>query len=149
MGDVMSFIKKIGLIVILSLFACTAVSGDDSMDDLVKVKINDNVFDVKLENNSATQELIKKLEKGNVTVNAKEFGGFEKVGDLGFSLPTNDENMKTGPGDIVLYQGNQISLFYGSHSWSYTKLGKLDNVDSNKLKEVIGSSDFTLEFSLK
>ncbi len=149
MGDVMSFIKKIGLIVILSLFACTAVSGDDSMDDLVKVKINDNVFDVKLENNSATQELIKKLEKGNVTVNAKEFGGFEKVGDLGFSLPTNDENMKTGPGDIVLYQGNQISLFYGSHSWSYTKLGKLDNVDSNKLKEVLGSGDVTLEFSLK
>ncbi|WP_296804460.1 cyclophilin-like fold protein [uncultured Methanobrevibacter sp.] len=145
----MSFIKKIGLIVILSLFACTAVSGDDSMDDLVKVKINDNVFDVKLENNSATQELIKKLEKGNVTVNAKEFGGFEKVGDLGFSLPTNDENMKTGPGDIVLYQGNQISLFYGSHSWSYTKLGKLDNVDSNKLKEVLGSGDVTLEFSLK
>ena len=149
MGDVMSFIKKIGLIVILSLFACTAVSGDDSMDDLVKVKINDNIFDVKLENNSATQELIKKLEKGNVTVNAKEFGGFEKVGDLGFSLPTNDENMKTGPGDIVLYQGNQISLFYGSHSWSYTKLGKLDNVDSNKLKEVLGSGDVTLEFSLK
>ena len=149
MGDVMSFIKKIGLIVILSLFACTAVSGDDSMDDLVKVKINDNVFDVKLENNSATQELIKKLEKGNVTVNAKEFGGFGKVGDLGFSLPTNDENMKTGPGDIVLYQGNQISLFYGSHSWSYTKLGKLDNVDSNKLKEVLGSGDVTLEFSLK
>ena len=149
MGDMMSFIKKIALIVILSLVACTAVSGEDSMDDLVKVKINDNVFDVKLENNSATQELIKKLEKGNVTVNAKEFGGFEKVGDLGFSLPTNDENMKTGPGDIVLYQGNQISLFYGSHSWSYTKLGKLDNVDSNKLKEVLGSGDVTLEFSLK
>lgn len=149
MGDMMSFIKKIALIVILSLVACTAVSGEDSMDELVKVKINDKVFDVKLENNSATQELIKTLEKGNVTVNAKEYGGFEKVGDLGFSLPTNDENMKTGPGDIVLYQGNQISLFYGSHSWSYTKLGKLDNVDSNKLKEVLGSGDVTLEFSLK
>ena len=125
MGDVMSFIKKIGLIVILSLFACTAVSGDDSMDDLVKVKINDNVFDVKLENNSATQELIKKLEKGNVTVNAKEFGGFEKVGDLGFSLPTNDENMKTGPGDIVLYQGNQIGTAIISEVIDYLRsIGK-------------------------
>lgn len=149
MGDMMSFIKKIALIVILSLVACTAVSGEDSMDELVKVKINDKVFDVKLENNSATQELIKTLEKGNVTVNAKEYGGFEKVGDLGFSLPTNDENMGTQPGDIVLYQGNQISLFYGSHSWSYTKLGKIDNVDSNNLKEVLGSGDVTLEFSLK
>ena len=145
----MSFIKKSGLIIILGLVACTAVSGDDSMDDLVKVKINDAVFDVKLENNSATQELIKELKKGNITVNASEYGGFEKVGDLGFSLPTNDENIGTAPGDIVLYQGDKISLFYGSHSWSYTKLGKLDNVDSNKIKEVLGSGDVKLEFSLK
>jgi hypothetical protein len=145
----MSFIKKSGLIIILGLIACTAVSGDDSMDDLVKVKINDEVFDVKLENNSATQELVKELKKGNVTVNASEYGGFEKVGDLGFSLPTSDENIGTAPGDIVLYQGDKISLFYGSHSWSYTKLGKIDNFDSNKLKEVLRSGDVTLEFSLK
>ena len=145
----MSFIKKSGLIIILGLIACTAVSGDDSMDDLVKVKINDEVFDVKLENNSATQELVKEMKKGNLTVNATEYGGFEKVGDLGFSLPTSDENIDTNPGDIVLYQGDKISLFYGSHSWSYTKLGKIDNVDSNKLKEVLGSGDVTLEFSLK
>lgn len=144
----MSFIKKICFVVIVSLFACTAVSGDDSMDDLVKVKINDEVFDVKLENNSATQDLIKELKKGNIIVNASEYGGFEKVGDLGFSLPTSDENIGTAPGDIVLYQGDKISLFYGSHSWSYTKLGKIDNVDSNKLKEVLGSGDVTLEFSL-
>jgi hypothetical protein len=145
----MSFIKKICFIVVLSLIACTAVSGDDSMDDLVKVKINDEVFDVKLENNFATQDLIKELKKGNITVNASEYGGFEKVGDLGFSLPTSDENIGTNPGDIVLYQGDKISLFYGSHSWSYTKLGKIDNVDSNKLKEVLGSGDVTLEFTLK
>ncbi|WP_296845800.1 cyclophilin-like fold protein [uncultured Methanobrevibacter sp.] len=145
----MSFIKKFGLIIILGLVSCTAVSGDDSIDDSVKVKINDNVFDVKLENNSATQEFIKELKKGNVTVNASEYGGFEKVGNLGFSLPTSDENIGTAPGDIVLYQGDKISLFYGSHSWSYTKLGKIDNVDSNKLKEVLGSGDVTLEFSLK
>ena len=128
-----SFIKKICLIAVFSLITCTAVSGDDSMDDLVKVKINDDVFDVKLENNSATQELIKELKKGNITVNASEYGGFEKVGDLGFSLPTSDENIGTAPGDIVLYQGDKISLFYGSH----------------KLKEVLGSGDVTLEFSLK
>ena len=145
----MSFIKKSGLIIIFGLVAFTAVSGDDSMDDLVKVKINDNGFEVKLENNSATHELIKELKKGNVTVNASEYGGFEKVGELGFSLPTSDENMGTAPGDIVLYQGDKISLFYGSHSWSYTKLGKIDDVDSNKLKEVLGSGNVTLEFSLK
>ena len=145
----MSFIKKIGLIIALSLIACAAVSGEDSIDDTVKVKIRDNVFDVKLENNSATRELIKALEKGNVTVNATEYGGFEKVGDLGFSLPTNDEKVDTNPGDIVLYQGDKVSLFYGSHTWSYTKLGKIVNTDSDKLKEVLGSGDVTLEFSLK
>ena len=145
----MHFIKKICFIVILSLIACTAVSGDDSVNDSVKVQINDNIFDVELENNSAAQELIKELEKGNITVNATEYGGFEKVGELGFSLPTSDENINTEPGDIVLYQGDKISLFYGSHSWSYTKLGKIDNISSNELKEVLGQGNVTLVFSLE
>ena len=134
---------------ILSLVACTAVSGDDSVNDSVKVKINEDILDVELENNSAAQELIKELEKGNITVNATEYGGFEKVGELGFSLPTSDENINTEPGDIVLYQGDKISLFYGSHSWSYTKLGKIDNISSNELKEVLGPGNVTLVFSLE
>ena len=134
---------------ILGLIACTAVSGDDSVNDSVKVQINEDIFDVELENNSAAQELIKELEKGNITVNATEYGGFEKVGELGFSLPTSDENINTEPGDIVLYQGDKISLFYGSHSWSYTKLGKIDNISSNALKEVLGPGNVTLVFSLE
>ena len=145
----MSFIKKICLIILLSLIACTAVNGDDNMDDSVKVQINDDLFDIELENNSATQEFLKELEKGNITVNATEYGGFEKVGELGFSLPTSDENINTEPGDIVLYQGDKVSLFYGSHSWSYTKLGKIDNMSSNELKEVLGPGNVTLVFSLE
>lgn len=141
--------KIIAFMIILILFACAPVSGDDGMDDLVQIKINDDVFDVELENNSATEELIKALEKENITVNATEYGGFEKVGELGFSLPTNDENVNTEPGDIVLYQGDKISLFYGSHSWSYTKLGKIKNIDSNHLKEVLGPGNITLVFNLK
>lgn len=143
------FDKKIAFIIMLGLLTCTAVNGQDGVGDSIKLKINDDVFDVKLENNSATQELIKTLEKGNVTVNASEYGGFEKVGDLGFSLPTTDENVNTSPGDIVLYQGNQISLFYDSHSWSYTKIGKIENIDSRHLKEVLGTGDVTLVLSLK
>lgn len=145
----MYFIKKVALIVLLGLLFCTAVNGDDSMNNQVQVKINDNVFDVKLEDNSASKDFIKELKKGNVTVNASEYGGFEKVGNLGFLLPTSDEKVDTTPGDIVLYQGDKISLFYGSHSWSYTKLGRLVNVDSDKLKEVLGSGNVTLEFILK
>ena len=145
----MHFIKKICFIIILGLIACTAVSGDDSVNDSVKVQINEDIFDVELENNSAAQELIKELEKGNITVNATEYGGFEKVGELGFSLPTSDENINTEPGDIVLYQGDKVSLFYGSHSWSYTKLGKIGNISSNELKEVLGQGNVTLVFSLE
>ena len=141
--------KSIILVIMLTLMTCSAVSGDESMDDMIKIKINEESFDVKLEDNSATQELVKELEKGNITVNATEYGGFEKVGDLGLTLPTTDENVNTSPGDIVLYQGNQISLFYGSHSWSYTKLGKIENIDSNQLKEVLGSGNATLVLSLK
>ena len=132
----------------LGLITCTAVNAEDGVDDSIKLKVNDETFDVTLEKNSATQELVNVLEKGNVTVNATEYGGFEKVGDLGFSLPTADENVNTSPGDIVLYQGNQVSLFYDSHSWSYTKLGKIENIDSNHLKEVLGSGDITIVLSL-
>lgn len=140
--------KRIIFIMMLGLITCTAVNAEDGVDDSIKLKVNDETFDVTLEKNSATQELVNVLEKGNVTVNATEYGGFEKVGDLGFSLPTADENVNTSPGDIVLYQGNQVSLFYDSHSWSYTKLGKIENIDSNHLKEVLGSGDITIVLSL-
>ena len=131
------------------VFLSLSVGSAANPNDVIKLKVNDAVFDVELENNSATQELMKTLKNGNVTINASDYGNFEKVGELGFSLPTSDENVNTAPGDIVLYQGNQISLFYDSHSWSYTKIGKIQNVDSNQLKNVLGSGDVKLTLSLK
>ena len=145
----MSFIEKITLIIILFLISLTAVNAEDSMDNTIKMKINDNVFDVKLENNSATNELIKYLEKGNITVNASDYSGFEKVGLLGFSLPTNDENINTKPGDIMLYQGDQISLFYNPHSWSYTKLGKIKNKTDDEIKEILGNGNIDIIFYIE
>ena len=134
---------------LVALAMVLSVGSAANPNDVIKLKVNDAVFDVELENNSATQELMKTLKNGNVTINASDYGNFEKVGELGFSLPTNDENVNTAPGDIVLYQGNQISLFYDSHSWSYTKIGKIQNVDSNQLKNVLGSGDVKLTLSLK
>lgn len=126
---VIFLIKKAILFFTIFLISISSVNAlEDS--DIIKLSVNNNTFDVKLENNSAANELVKKLKEGNITIQASEYGGFEKVGSLGFSLPTNDERISTSPGDIVLYQANQISLFYDSHSWSYTKLGKIqiDNV---------------------
>lgn len=116
--------------------------------DMIKIKVNNSILEVKLENNEATKNLVERLKKGDITVNAKEYGGFEKVGNLGFSLPRNDTNINTSAGDIVLYQGNQISLFYNSSSWSYTKLGKVQNISSKELKNILGSGDVTLVLSL-
>lgn len=139
--------KKIIFITILFLISLSCVNAEDG--DTIKLSVNNHDFDVKLENNSATNELVKKLHEGNITIEAKEYGGFEKVGDLGFSLPTNDEQMSTSPGDIVLYQSNQISLFYGGHSWSYTKIGKIQSDNLNDLKSILGSGNVNMVLSLK
>ena len=116
--------------------------------DMIKIKVNSNVLEVKLEDNEATRSLIERLKNGDISVNANEYGGFEKVGNLGFSLPRNDKSITTSAGDIVLYQGNQISLFYNSNSWSYTKLGKVQNVSGAELKNILGSGDVTLILSI-
>ena len=143
----MLFIKKTSIILIILSFLFLSGVNAQNNDNIIKLKVNGHIFDVKLENNPATKELVKKLESGNVCVNATDYGNFEKVGNLGFSLPANDENIKTEPGDIVLYQKDQISVFYDSHSWSYTKLGKIQN--ATDLKEILGSGNTTLEFSMK
>jgi hypothetical protein len=130
-------IRLVLIIFLTGVITCSAAGAEDMSDDIVKVTVNNSTFDVKLENNSATRELVNRLHDGNITIKAKEYGGFEKVGDLGFSLPTSDENVNTSPGDIVLYQSNQISLFYDSHSWSYTKIGKIQNVTSDELVNIL------------
>ena len=117
--------------------------------DMIKIKVNNNVLDVKLEENEATKSLVERLKNGDISVKANEYGGFEKVGELGFSLPRNDKNITTSAGDIVLYQGNQISLFYNSNSWSYTKLGKVQNVSAKDLKNILGADDVSLVLSLE
>lgn len=139
-------LKIILMAFVLCFLVVSAVNAQDTGDNMIHIKINDTVFDVQLEDNPATQELVKTLEKGNVTVNATDYGDFEKVGDLGFSLPTSDEQINTSPGDIVLYQGNQISLFYDSHSWSYTKLGKVQ--DADELEKTLGSGDVVMTLFL-
>ncbi|MBQ9026695.1 MAG: hypothetical protein IJ104_10060 [Methanobrevibacter sp.] len=138
--------KILSVFFIIFLMAVLNVHAED---DNIKLTVNNTTFDVELEDNSATSELIKRLHEGNITINAKDYGNFEKVGDLGFSLPTSDENIETSPGDIVLYQSNQISLFYESHSWSYTKIGKIKNATAEELADVLGSGDVEIVLSME
>ena len=78
-----------------------------------------------------------------------DYGNFEKVGDLPYELPTNDEEITTKPGDIILYQGNKITIYYDENTWRFTKLGNIGNVNAEELKEVVGRGDVTVEFSVE
>ena len=121
---------------------------DNNMTYNLKITVNNEELILELTNNEATKELINKLKEKDVVVNASEYDNFEKVGDLGFSLPTSDEKIETEPGDLMLYQGNQITLFYNSNTWSYTRLGKVINKNSEELKHILGQDDVTMTLSL-
>lgn len=98
--------------------------------------------------NDATHSLKSLLEKGDISIRMSDYGGFEKVGALPQSLPTTDTYITTEPGDIMLYQGNNIVIFYGSNSWSYTRLGKIDCATPEGLREFLGTGNITLTISL-
>ena len=123
---------------------------DENMntDNIINLKIWDKTFDVTLEKNSATKALIEKLHEWNVVVNTREYWWFEKVWDLGFDLPREDKKITTQLWDLVLYNWNQVSLFYNSNSWSYTKLWKVQMISKDELKEILWDWDVTLVFSL-
>ena len=105
---------------------------------------------VTLANNAATQELVSRLQQGDVTVTLNSSGGFEIWGSLGFSLPTNNEQINAQPGDVILYSGSNICIFYGTNSWSYTRLGKIDGLSESQLRTFLkaGESNISVILSL-
>lgn len=113
----------------------------------MKVQVGDAVFSATLEENEAVASFVEMMRENPVSIQMSDYSGFEKVGPLGTSLPTSNSQTTTHAGDIVLYNGNQIVIFYGSNSWSYTRLGHVD--DLTGWEEALGSSDVTVTFSLE
>ena len=111
------------------------------------VQVGGSTFTATLEENTAVDALVEMMEQEPVTIQMSDYSGFEKVGPLGTSLPASNQQTTTQAGDIVLYQGNQIVMFYGSNSWSYTRLGHID--DLTGWEEALGSGDVTVTFSLE
>ena len=109
----------------------------------LKLYFNNTEIPVTWENNATVSELIEEASKGDITVSMSMYGGWEQVGSLGRSYTRNDSQMTTLNGDIVLYSGNQIVVFYGSNSWSYTKLGKM-NLSEDKVTELLSNGNITL-----
>ena len=126
----------------------TMISFMASSQTKVLLKVGGNTMTATLTDNEATRELTDLLEQGDITIRMSDYGGFEKVGGLPQSLPTSNTHITTVPGDIMLYQGNQMVIFYGSNSWSYTRLGKIDGATVSNLRQFLGNGDITLTLSL-
>lgn len=118
----------------------------EQTDMKMNVQVGNYTFTATLENNTAVEELVDMIKEGPVTINMDDYSGFEKVGSLGKSLTTSNSQTTTDAGDIVLYNGNNIVMFYGSNSWSYTRIGKIDDLtDWNK---ALGNGSVTAVFTI-
>ena len=98
--------------------------------------------------NAATQALVAKLQEASVNVMLNSSGGFEIWGALGFSLPTSNEQVNAQPGDIVLYNGSNICIFYGTNSWSYTRLGKIEGLSESDLRTFLKARESNISVML-
>ena len=110
------------------------------------IHVNDALLAVKAEDNSSAEALMQLLEAGDITISMHDYGNFEKVGSLGTTIPHNDEDITTVPGDVILYQGNQVTVYYNENRWNFTKLGHID-IEQDELKAILGSGDVTVILS--
>ena len=112
-------------------------------------KIGTQTLQIQAEDNTSAQAFLDLLAEGDITVQMQDYGSFEKVGSLGTTLPTNDTQITTQPGDVILYQGNQITIYYDTNTWNFIQLGKVQDLTQQQLKEILGDGNVTVTFSLK
>ena len=125
-------------------------NGNDNMEmpDHIQLTVSGKSLPVKIEDNAATKALVAALREASITYQADDYGGFEKVGALGRSLPTSNAQISTQPGDVILYSGNQIVLFYGANSWSYTRIGKMEYGTLDELKTFLKAGQGKISVTL-
>jgi len=124
----------------------TAVERD--MEKL-RMNVDGKAVRVEWENNESVSALAELAANAPVTVTASAYGGFEQVGPLGSSLPRNDVQITTSPGDIVLYSGDQIVLFHGSNRWAYTRLGRIVGMTEDELNSLLGKDSVVITVSVE
>lgn len=116
---------------------------ESEKDDTMKMTIEKTEVPVIWEDNESVDALRKLLP---LTINMSMYGGFEQVGAIGKQLPRNDKKTTTSAGDIVLYAGDQLVVFYGSNSWAYTRLGHID-LSEREMTKLLGNGDVTITIS--
>lgn len=125
----------------------TYKSAIDGEKEYMKLYFNDTEIPVIWEDNQTVQELMEEAGKGDVVVQMSMYSDNEQVGSLGKSYTKNDEQITTHSGDIVLYSGDKIVVFYGSNSWAYTRLGKM-NIPEDDVTELLSNGDITLKIAI-
>ena len=133
------------VIVFAILFGTITANGENTM---IYAIINDNVLTIKPSENSSAKAFIEMLRAGDLTVEMHDYGNFEKVGPIGAVLPRNDEPITTEPGDVILYLGTEITIYYDVNSWNFTRLGKVQDKTPEELRNILGSGNVTTRFSL-
>ena len=117
---------------------------DEEEECIMQMKIGNTVASVEWENNESVEALRELAADQPLTVEMSMYGGFEQVGSIDQSLPRNDVQTTTSAGDIVLYSGNQIVVFYGSNSWAYTRLGHITDKTAEELTALLGNGNVTI-----
>lgn len=125
----------------------TGSEEEDNMEHQMTLTINGTVLTATLADNSSAQALKELLDKGPLTIAMEDYGSMEKVGPIGTDLPTNNEQITTEAGDLILYMGNAFVIYYAPNSWNFTRLGKIKDVSAEELKEILGRDgvDVTLD----
>ena len=121
---------------------------DETKTNSMNIKIGDKILTATLADNSSAEALKKALLEAPITVNMRDYGNMEKVGSLGRNFPTNDEPITTEAGDIILFRGNALVIYYAPNSWNFTRLGKIDNITGEELKDILGDGNVTVTLSL-
>ena len=115
----------------------------------LKIHVNDTTFTATLADNSSAEAFAEYLSQGDLTLDMHDYGSFEKVADLPRSFPRNDTQIDTDAGDIILYQGKSITIYYDKNSWSFTRLGKINNVNKKRLQQILGKGNVKATFSVE
>ena len=126
-----------------------AAEDEDIGDSTMTMKIGDTKVNVDWEDNQAVAALRDMAREGDVTIQMSMYGGFEQVGSIGQSLPRDDKQTTTTSGDVVLYSGNQMVVFYGSNSWSYTRLGHISDKNAEEMTDLLSNGDVTITISVE
>lgn len=110
----------------------------------MKMLINDTPVTVEWEDNESVAAMKEAVKNNPLTIQMSMYGGFEQVGSLGMDLPRNDTNITTKPGDVILYSGNQMVVFYGSNTWAYTRIGRVTDKTEDELTQLLSNGSVTI-----